>query len=308
MLDFRQRSRGRVVRTRGTHRRLVAAIFLLGLTVIFIEWAARPHNWRWFGGASGNEQADATGRDKAPDNRLIALAGDDTPDTLISPMPMPRPHDEPPVGSDRQLFPGVMANYFEPIRDDTPFGGDDHDAWSNLLDVLNRTDAKQLEDYAADRKATYAQLFWQPKQYRGQLVTVHGVVRRVEHLKSVPKNNAGIESYYRICVFPKDNPSMPVVVMCLELPQGFPVGMKVEEQVELAGFFFKRWAHLSPDTIRVSPTLLAKTLRWQRRPVMPREAEPVDTWGLALGIGGALLLTVVLISYVYFRTHRRVKP
>ena len=54
------------------------------------------------------------------------------------------------------------------------------------MDILNRTDPETLNK-ASLGPVSYAQLFRQPNQYRGRLVTVSGVVRRANRLELLPE-------------------------------------------------------------------------------------------------------------------------
>jgi hypothetical protein len=199
-------------------------------------------------------------------------------------------------------FPGIIASYLALVRDDTIFRYEERDAWFNLLDVLNRTDEKSLEA-ASLGFVTYAQLFRQSRQYRGRLVRVSGTVRRAEPMEA-PENDCGIKRYTRLWLFPTDNPSTPVVVYCLQLPEGFPTGRELVEEVELTGFFFKRWPYAGPKDVWTTPLLAAKTVRWHRPLAFGRD-EPFDVWTLAISVAVALVLSTGLLIYLYARTSRR---
>lgn len=196
-------------------------------------------------------------------------------------------------------FPGVTPDDFEGIRDDAPSVRDEQACSLRWWDILNRADPKALAK-AAVGPVSFAQLFQQPAEYRGRLVTVSGTVRRAHRMEIFP-NDYGFKEYYQLWLWPKDNPSAPIVVYCLELPKGFPTGMEIAEQVEVTGLFFKRLAYLAKDTLRLAPEILAKDLEWEKRPVMTRE-ELTGTWPIPWVVCTAAGLALLAAWFVFRRT------
>jgi len=80
--------------------------------------------------------------------------------------------------------------------------------------------------------------------------------------------------------------------------------MSVSEDVEITGFFFKRWAYKAEDSLRTAPTLLAKTVDWQQRSP-PAGRGPINTASLLTILGLALILSLLAVIYVYLRTRTR---
>ncbi len=308
VLDFRSRSARRAKQGRHERRRLLLLVLLLGLCIILIDKFRDPAMWRWFDRLSA-PQPGAAG-DAGIDNRLAAIAEKQAPGTFLVPNDRPtgKRGQSPFAGTARgvlrangdcPLFPlGVKPEELASIRDDTPSTRDEQPISLRLMDILRHTDAATLRK-ASLGPVTYAQLFRQPEQYRGQIVSVAGVVRRV-NLIELPENEYGIRQYYQVWLWPTDNPSSPIVVYCLELPRSFPTGMETNEQVEVTGFFFKRWAYQAQDTLRTAPTILARSLQWDRRPMLA--TKPAETWALPLAIGVAALMAIFTAWLVYVRT------
>ena len=146
---------------------------------------------------------------------------------------------------------------------------------------------------------SYAQLFQQPNQYRGRLVTVSGRRATRASRGDFFPNDYGFKEYYQIWLWPDDNPSAPMVIYSLELPKGFPTGMEIGEQAEVTGFFFKRLAYLAKDTLRVAPEILAKTVQWQKRPAITAD-EPAETWPIPLVVCVAAGLALLAAWFVYY--------
>ena len=264
-LDFRRNSAQQRTQIRQEHRRVLALLLLLGLTIIVIGRIREPDIRRLFELLTSPKEQDSGGT--FIDNRLDAAGGrESTPDSFIA---------APPAKSTTtgdggySSLDSVKPEDLRAVRDDAPSTRDEAACSLRLLDILNRTDPEAIQK-ASEGPISYAQLFRQPNQYRGRLVTVSGVVRRVNPL-DLPNNEYGIEKYYQIWLSPTDNRVSPIVIYCLHLPKDFPIGLDVSEEAEVTGFFFKRWAYKATDAIRTAPTLLAATLQWHKRPVMTPE-------------------------------------
>jgi hypothetical protein len=273
----------------------------LGITVVLIGWVQQPGFRKWLDHIAYPSQVEKA---DPIDNRLEAVRPKSEPDSFLVAKRQPTEEKTTDGGS---FFPGVTAGMFDAIHDDTISSADERPCFLSLMAILAGTDSAKLTT-ASIGSVAYAQLFRQPRQYRGQLVTVSGVVRGVFPL-AVLQNKYGIRSNYQVWLYPLDNPSNPIVVYCLELPKGFPTGVKIAEEAEATGFFFKRWAYPDKDTFRVAPTLAAKTLQWQRRPVMtPEPAADVGWIPLIAAAAAVLALLAAWLIYVRTRPVKRMLP
>jgi hypothetical protein len=201
--------------------------------------------------------------------------------------------------------------FLDEIRDNTVFRPGEKDAWFRMLEQLNSQSAEQLRA-ASLGPVGYLQLYRQPADYRGKLVTVRGEIR-LGHYRQAPSNFYGIEGYYIFWLKPSGSNS-PIVVYSLDVPDQFPdvvamerAGEKPElnEEVEFTGFFFKRWAYRAEDGTRLTPLLLAKSPRWQAplRPAGQPTALPgASFW--ALVIGGTCVFGIGVACYVYWASRR----
>jgi len=240
---------------------------MLGLVAVFMIEARKPEHYAWLWGKGA---AAVEGGPVSPD---------------VSP------------GKVRRVEPGLL----ESVRDDAPFRAGERDAWFELLSILKENDDETLRR-ASIGQMTYAQLFQQSAEYRGKLVTVRGTLRRAHRL-TAPTNDLGIADYYQTWITPKNNRGNVLVVYCLRLPEGFPTGMKLAEDVEITGFHFKRWVYLAREDLRSAPVLLARTVQWFRKPEAPAERPP-NPWSLLLMIVAAGALAVLVAAYVYHRTRQ----
>lgn len=298
MLDFRPKGRSRNYLARGEQRKLLGLVFAVGLVLFLIEQAANPRRWAWLwqAGRPAAERENAARFAKVeqpPELRRRQAAKDEF-------FAENEHHEELP--EHKQFFPGVRRELLASVRDDTVFRSSEADAFFHLLRVLNDTPEATLEKSSIG-PVSFTQLFAQPKEFRGDLVTLEGTVLRALP-KTAAKNDYGIRDYYMLVVEPRDR-AYGVIVYALELPEGFPTGEKLREGVSLTGFFYKRWAHLSEDKeIMTWPLLLSKTVRWQ--PVVTdAPAADADVKNLTGGLAIAVLASLVVVVFVFSATRRK---
>jgi len=284
--------------------RLLLMVFALGAVVLLMVEARDPGNWAWMFGRT-ERQANAhgpAGPGSQIDNRLPDSAPEQLPPGTVMIEPPSRPSPaQPEEGEPRAYFPGVEPEHLQAMRDDRFTRREEWPAWTNLLGVLQDADEEALEAGALDRVA-YSQLFRQSSTYRGRLVTVRGIVHGVfRYPLQIPEFKSPVSEYYQVWLYPHDNPNAPIMAYCLELPEGFPAGDKLDEEAAITGFFLKRTAYKARDGFRTAPTVLARTLRWVRAPAPPQPAM-LAPWQWAVLIGGAALFSVLVVLVVYQRT------
>jgi hypothetical protein len=273
VLDFQRGPATRNYLSRREQGRLLLLVTTLGLVILLALEARDPANfaWLWAIRHEGDGAAEATVAAERPSGAA--------------------------TGAER--FAGVQADLLDDVRDDFPFLYGERDAWFHLLAVLRDTDAAVLRGASMGR-VTYVQMFEQPDVYRGRLLTVQGMVRRVERWPA-PKNDLGFDHYYRTWITPQDSPSNLLVVYCLSLPAGFPIGTELEEPVELAGFFFKRWVYQAQDKLRTAPVVLSGSLVWQPQPQAVERRVRDDPLSVAIIVVIAALFAASATACVYYR-------
>lgn len=291
-LDFRRSSQTWREKHKPYQRRLLAAVLLLGMVIIVADWARQP--------GRGRKTASQAIPDVI-DNRLAVVSSERMlPESFVAAAASPPTNALP--KQEKRYFPGVRPELFADIKDDTPSSSEEIPGCVHLLGVLHKSSLAELRK-ASEGRVTYAQLFRQPEYYRGQLVTVAGIVRRVHRLELLD-NQFGLTHYYQVWLFPYDSPGTPLVVYCIDIPKGFPTGMTLEEEAEATGFFFKRWVYQAKDSsLRTTPTLLAKTLQWQKPAAPTTVPSTVEDDRLIPGVIILALFLAVLTAWViYFRT------
>jgi hypothetical protein len=182
---------------------------------------------------------------------------------------------------------------------------DEADAWFHLFDVVGKADPEDL-DRAALEDVGYLQLDQQPKEYRGRVVKLSGIVRGVK-LVETPVNAFNVDRYYQLWIQPERASPALVVVYCLKLPEGFPVGEQLDAPVQLTAIFFKRWTYSSRGGITTAPLLVAKTLTWMPAPPPAPSDERSRTVEPSLAVITAVVLAVGVIAVVAWRTRARTR-
>lgn len=294
VIQFRSRSRPRNYLARREQVRLFLMVGLL-MAVVGVAFEARnPEHYRWIwdwgrGATSVGEDVDTR----------VTPTGSVPDDTFVFPRPG-ESLDEPAQAIAGPLTEADLAS----VCDDEPFRVGEQAAWFKLLDQLQETDSATLSEQSTG-PVTFIQLYRQPREYRGELITTSGTLRRSEQI-AAPKNDLGIESYYRTWLSPKDNPTNPIVVYTLTVPDGFPEGMTIEEPVELDGYFFKRWPYAASDTVRSAPVVLAKSLRWVAAP--PEKSAPPMSPTTIVAVAVAVALGVALLAWWQTKHKRNGEP
>lgn len=162
-----------------------------------------------------------------------------------------------------------------------------------MLDAVQSATAAEIHDHSIG-PVGFSQLFSQPADYRGRVVTLSGTIRRGVP-KRAHKNDSGIGHHWQCWLFP-DGSDNPVVAYVLRPPDGFPEGQAVHEAVRLDGLFYKRWAYLAGDGIRTAPVVIARTMDWRRPPTVRQDALPA----LPVIVAGVRAAGVLAATTTYF--------
>jgi hypothetical protein len=305
MLDFRPTgNRTTNYFSRRQQWKLLSLVFAAGLLMFLVEAAANPGRWLWLlqppkAADAANAHADAGGR-HAKVEQPESLRRRTAADEFIAEADV-----DDGIPANKRFFPGVQPELLARVRDDTVFRAAEADAFYHLLKILDETSEDRLEKASIGR-VSFMQLFTQPKEFRGDVVTIRGTVRRVMD-KAAPQNNFGIKGYSQVVLEPDDR-DYPVVVYCLDLPPEFPRGEKLHDPVAVTGFFYKRWAGLSSGReIMTWPLLLSKTARWQ--PALaaaePGAEDQRALNNLGAGVALAVVASLAVVAFVLSRTRRK---
>ena len=215
------------------------------------------------------------------------------------------------IAADSELPPGDADEYgasvhaLAQVRDDTVFRGAEDEAWFQIWMTLRSADTRSLARSSV-RRVSFTELFGQPRSYRGRLVRFRGTLHRLEKL-TAPANDYDIKDYWQGWLEPEGGPVSPIVVYFLRLPEGMPHGMKISEQVDVVGYFFKRWAYAATDTVRIAPLVLALEPTWKPRPAGSPLGNAIGTVALVT-MAAVVLLTMLGIRAAGSGPGRRQSP
>lgn len=274
-------------------RREQIRLFLLSgsllLTFILIYQAAQPATWeRLFG--SANQQA-AQQAEKI-DTRVPRKAVEDEPVNgafrVVPPTPFTMGQGAARLETGKSAIPDEML---ETIQDDTVFRQAEFAAWRDIFFALQKTPSEDLTPAQAE-PVQFAQLFRQPDEYRGKLVAVSGVVKRVVKVDA-EQEDLGVDHLWQIWLFSGADAN-PMVIYSLELPEKFPTGTSVNERATIVGVFFKRWIYKAEGGIFTAPLLLSKSVAWSPPPEVRLMSTPQLLIGVTLSVVAALVIATLL--------------
>jgi len=203
--------------------------------------------------------------------------------------------------NDPALAPGVDPELLVDVRDRVPFNAEEAEAWYQILKMLEESPPGAFKKHSVG-EITFAQLLSQPEVYRGKAISIVGKAREATRIDP-PENDAGISVLYKIGIQPSRGQNEPIIAYVTELPEGFPLGGRIFEDVEFEAISYRVYPYVAPGkegigVSRTAPLVLAKTLRWTPRKtaVMPLPS----AWVAA----GAIAATMLAAAAVAFAVHR----
>jgi hypothetical protein len=209
-------------------------------------------------------------------------------------------------------FPDAWRGW---ITDGKPILADaqEADAYAKTLILAHWTDTAAF-DKVARRDLTYLQLFRESEKYRGQIVRISGRMKRIRRDDEPPEQarEAGVSHLYEGWLFNDDFGANPVCCVFTDLPDGLRVAEKMEERVEFAGYFFKRYRYKAGDTPKPNQWRDAPLIVGRVVAVFPRAEAASETWSEMLlpwflGLVAGTLGFVVLLTVWLYRGDRHVR-
>lgn len=294
--------------------------WILGLIILAaLIWIAR--------GGNPSKLSGFLHRDRQPD---FAMADGAKQDNIVekpaAPVlkeneiqaPGPRPLN--PVEGKR-LFHNVSPQLFTTLDDDAVHRFAEQKSFFTILKTLQDADQRDIQ-LASVGVRNYRQLAEQTDEYRGEIVTVSGIARRII-AQPANENTLGIKKFYEVWIEPSGG-RLPLVVDVLEIPAAFPIG-STDQYVEVTGFYYKRLGYpgvpdpkTKKETFRSAPLVLGKTLTWSSAANAPANIaqagqEALDEvpglrgvpvkWAMPmLGVGIVLMIFLAVWSFRLSRT------
>jgi len=152
-----------------------------------------------------------------------------------------------------------------------------------------RAEVPQFRD-ASGAFPLFVDIFKNPEQWHGRLVTLRGHVRRVVSYPA-GENAFGLTTLYEAWLYTEDSQTNPAVVVCSSIPEGMPTGDQMTEEASVTGYFFKIYGYRAQDTTRIAPLILAQRLEWH-----PVEAPSTTLFSM---IVGGIVLAAVLAAIAW---------
>lgn len=185
------------------------------------------------------------------------------------------------------------------VVDNSPFRSHDFEAWSQIFDNLQEAPPGRLSAQDA-APVQYGQLFQQSELYRGKLVTLSGTVRRC--VKIPPsKLDARAGNLWQLWLFSGGDTS-PIVLYCLDIPEGFPVGPQISQVVTVQAVYFKKWVYAAQGGTMTAPLLVARSVNWD---VPETVARGVSSRELAFGVTATLIGAAVMVGLIWWNNRNR---
>ncbi len=251
--------------------RLMLLVGSLGLILVLIVRAADPKTWYWIAppDSEGGVSADVVEAPSTPTPQRVERKAADGHGSLAGEF---RVANEIPRATPYTL--GKLADrgaqeakslWAEPdalaqVVDNAPFRSDDFEAWAQIFDRLRATSQREFAAQGAE-SVQFSQLFQQSSVYRGRLVRISGTVRRCVEI-APSKLDARAGGMWQLWLF-AGGESSPIVIYCQDLPDEFPRGAQITQQVSLQGVYFKKWVYPAQGGTMTAPLVLAKTIDWQ---------------------------------------------
>ena len=139
----------------------------------------------------------------------------------------------------------------------------------HLVTIAVRSSPQLLEQHAR-RDLTFAHLWSEPDQYRGQLIYLKGYLRglkKFEADRNKRLNPEGIHELYQGDLFTDDSTPNPYVIIVPSVAEGMPLGANLAENVTFAGYFLQLWRYTAAgDVERAAPLLVGRILLWTPAP------------------------------------------
>ncbi len=173
-----------------------------------------------------------------------------------------------------------------------------------VLQHVRSQAATQLQS-AATRQVEFASLHEHPEQYRGQLLEIEGTLWKLSLLAPGAPTRSSQE-VYEAWLYTPDADNHPTRVLFTDLPPTLKPGERLNQPVQCAGYFIKRYGYKTPRGTHVAPLFVARTLTPISAVRVAPPAPPGKSWRRRLGE----LLVVVAASalLIGYLSHSRNSP
>jgi hypothetical protein len=239
---------------KSAQRRLLTLVGMLGLVLILMQQARQPERWQWLWQMNGRKPP-------AVANGPVL--------TDLGPSAGEKGSPQSGLGWPRALDPDVLRE----VRDNSHFRPGEQTAWFTLFRLLQDTSNEELRQQSLG-PVSYLQIARQTDAYRGRLVDLTGIIRRVHHI-AAPANDLGIADYVQCWLFPDSGRGDPIVLYLLDWPDTLPETTELAVPAHVTGIVYKRWSYLGASGMALAPVVLAKNATLVMPPPTEQSSSPV---------------------------------
>jgi hypothetical protein len=241
---------------------------------------------------------------------------------------------------DASQVPALDPRYLDSVKDNTMMPrlllGDDDQGTSEIIayyDAIIKASKTSLDRFRASLvpDTTYVHLNNEPGRYRGRVVSLEGMLRRVRRFEpSLYEKQNGVKNVYEVWLIDEKHPQPDreelevnpksdkkvypaAILLCTELPPGIKVAEEVTGQVPVTfiGYFFKRYLYKPAEvkkkgSFRAAPMLIGQIIP----PKKPNEADSAWVSSLVPFILLMLMGTFVIVflmTWGFRRADNRVR-
>lgn len=285
------------LRDRKSHMRLFGQVMMLGFMLIAVQWAAQGRNWTWLvpEKAPNSAQTELKPLDfKVKPASIQPLAPGEV---RVTTQTIP---EAPTITAVEPLLPAESLA----SMDDGRLGmlRSEQIAVDQIVAQVRSLDAQTMLR-SAGRDVGFVELNDRPAEYRGRLLAFSGTLWRL-----MPQADDLFEAW----VYTSDAANNPTRVLLTELPTEITPGNKLDQQVEFAGYFIKRYGYATERGTHVAPFFVARTLTPKIAVSASQRLRPQQTWpqwisGLSVA-GFATLFLLRRLSREMQRPKKRELP
>jgi hypothetical protein len=221
---------------------------------------------------------------------------------------------------DTDRFFGLPKEWMDAVNDGQgiPVGGLEADIYSRVLTLANYTSTAAFQK-AARKDIAYVHIYNEPEVYRGKVVHVEGILKRINRFDPPPEAaEKGVNDLYEAWVFPTAIGISPYCVVFTEWPANLPRDLLGKETiagtytVSMDGYFFKKFRFVARDgkrTEREAPLLIGHSLVVARSNIQAGEDTTWLRWVVTgiVGVFGVVLAAVVGLTWWFRRNDARIR-
>jgi hypothetical protein len=155
----------------------------------------------------------------------------------------------------------ISSDHFRTVEDySVGVRSTESDSFFHVLSHASRVPLSEL-NAAAEVNVAREALLSAPDYYRGQVIEIEGLIRRLEKV-SAELNGYGIEDYYIAWIITPTSDNVPYRVAGLFVDEALPVSDLIEQKipVKLSGYFYKIQGYASQSDLQLTPLFIANRI------------------------------------------------